>query len=334
VRYDSGKSESFKESGRGPMVMRFGSGAIKAEQDVEDIRLGDASSAARVSGMPFWQVIEHTMPFWETQTGGQFSAIVGLCHPAEVPLSLALGNARDTVLERLKIHRFAFCLPSSGAGVEDGWLTVGLPASAVSSGFVSVPLLSGRSWAVELTAPRLGGEALGACAPTCAALVDSGSSLLLVPQAVMTALENAIARSPPSDDCSDVSGLPPLEFELGGAKISLPPEAYMVEDTSFGVMLSSCKPAVAAVQRSSSAGPLWSLGLPFLRRYHTIFDRSGPRLHIGASGAPCGAPATLVARHAPSAVHLVGRRGAALRADSRYARLPTWASNASAPMEL
>lgn len=295
------------------MQLEFGSGTVHARQDTETVGVGGGTSHRSVKDMPFWQVLDHDLDFWNTKAGGQFAAIVGLGHPDLVPQDLA-GPRRDTLMGRLNVSRFAFCLPQHpGAG---GWLTFG-PIETPSTLFKTVPLIGGTYyWIPELTGERIGdGKVLGSC--PCAALIDSGSSVLLVPPAVMNALHDALG-SVTGVTCNKISEFPNLEFELGGVRVVLPPSAYMVED-GWGW----CIPAIKSVARTSPWGPVWSLGLPFLRQYFAVFDRAGPSLHIAeAAQADCGASV------GGSASFAGGRNAlpapALMKGDLRFIRTPTW----------
>jgi hypothetical protein len=322
------------------MQLEFGSGTVHARQDKDNVRAGGDSSPLLVEGMPFWQVMDHNLDFWNTQAGGQFAAIVGLGHPDRVPPDLA-GPMRDTLLGRLGVSRFAFCLPQRPGAA--GWLTFG-PLETQDSLFSRVSVVGGSYyWIPELKGERIGdGEVLGSCEPRCAALIDSGSSVLLVPPAVMSALQDALGTHS-GVSCTQISQFPNLVFELGGVPIVLPPTAYMVEDS-----WSWCVPAVKAVARTSPWGPVWSLGLPFLRQYYTVFDREGPSLHIAeAAKVDCAGSvggSTLAARgghlgpRAAGGAPSLALRGAPpapaklMGGDLRWARMPTWLRRSIAPL--
>mmetsp|Transcript_77109 Transcript_77109/g.239588 ORF Transcript_77109/g.239588 Transcript_77109/m.239588 type:complete len:174 (-) Transcript_77109:77-598(-) len=112
-------------------------------------------------------------------------------------------------------------------------------------------------------------------------MLDSGTSLLAVPPAVLDSVNEAMKDL--RDDCSNLQVLPSLAFELGGARFSLPPEAYVAEivgDVPTYLHLPArrarreqqCQVMLMKTQSSSSAGPMWILGAPFFRKYYTTFD--------------------------------------------------------------
>merc|ERR1719210_437431 len=48
-----------------------------------------------------------------------------------------------------------------------------------------------------------------------------------------------------------------------------------------------CAPAFALDDMRSPLGPVWILGMPFLRYYYTVFDRAASKVHIARSAPSC-----------------------------------------------
>merc|ERR1719160_1756900 len=77
---------------------------------------------------------------------------------------------------------------------------------------------------------------------------------------------------PAKSDCSNYQHLPKLGFQIGNRVLNLRPDDYMdksANDCSFSLMALDVPPP---------KGPLFIFGDPFLRRFVTIFDRTGPRV--------------------------------------------------------
>jgi hypothetical protein len=72
-------------------------------------------------------------------------------------------------------------------------------------------------------------------------------------------------------DCSNFNELPRLGFSLAGRVLNLAPDDYM--DRSDG---GGCDFSVMQLDVPPPKGPLFIFGDPFLRRFVTIYDRSGP----------------------------------------------------------
>jgi len=296
---------------------------------MESLSLGTLTSPFKAEDVPFWQVVGHNLPFLNTELGGQFSVIAGLCYPKHVPAEFAVGTSDATLVDRLSIESFAFCLPSASGS--PGFLTMGplqdLLTDTAKFNFRAVPVVTESHWAVRIDNVAFGFTSLDdVCSPSCAALIDSGSSMLLVPPAVMAALERYVPAAALPFRCESISKLPDLVLKIGGHRIVLPPKAYMVEDSSYPGGAGACVPAVRAVDRSSDLGPLWSLGIPFLRQHYTVFDRSGPSLHVADGPRDCQQHAA--ASQVPAqAVNLVAPGIEAawpVRVDMRAVHLPSW----------
>merc|ERR550514_974816 len=74
------------------------------------------------------------------------------------------------------------------------------------------------------------------------------------------------------DYCSNFVMLPTLGFKIGDKVLNLSPDDYM--DKSPG----DCSFSLMALDVPPPKGPLFIFGDPFLRRFVTIYDRSGPRV--------------------------------------------------------
>jgi len=149
-----------------------------------------------------------------------------------------------------------------------------------------VPVVGNHSWSVELSNAGLGGEYGGvlACKDGCQALVDSGTSILSAPTPVVQGLKAAFMNL--RQDCTNLEVLPHLQFELGGVRLSLPPDSYVAmvvseharfvqEASSVGLATYpgwQCQLLIRETDVNATSGPLWILGMPFFRRYYTTFD--------------------------------------------------------------
>ena len=188
-----------------------------------------------------------------------------------VPLSTLRRTARG-------LSRFGLCLGSKpGAG---GRLDLGGGATGFAdSDYTTLESIGEHHWALSLTAISAGdrvvtiggadgwGASLGpdhgqsaaaaagagtaACAGPhhCAAIVDSGTSLLAFPKDVVAALKAAIgaellAKYATRSTCGDLAEFPNLVLTLGGHNFTLAPHMYMAEmiDETVGGEFSSQDP--------------------------------------------------------------------------------------------
>ena len=111
------------------------------------------------------------------------------------------------------------------------------------------------------------------------AIIDTGSSFLIISSTAYSQFENAMLGVPGvrcsrvlgycytvSQPCSDiVSSMQPLSFQLDYTTFTIPPEGYVFDEGD------SCIVAVSSIADSQS---LYILGDTFLRNFVVTFDYS------------------------------------------------------------
>lgn len=180
-----------------------------------------------------------------------------------------------------------------------------------------VPVSEVGYWQFDLNDILLNNVSADVCKGGCQAVVDTGSSLLMGPQQMGDAIEAILKKH--VSNCSDISQMPTLGLKVGDAHLELKPEDYM--DIGPATCLFAWTPV-----KDTGKGPLLVLGMPFLRRYQTIFDfnATGPRLgfartkHCGtamhAGGVHAGGKSTfLKQRKAPVNESVLSKNGTQMR---------------------
>merc|ERR1719323_1876485 len=183
----------------------------------------------------------------------------------------------------------------SFGGYDESWA-----ASEIRWTPVAMPQLG--YWQVEIKSVWIGDEALDDCADgTCRAILDTGSSLLGVPEISSRKMERLLARPVPREniaygasiDCRDVPGKE-IRFELNsGAIVTLVPEDYtrpkpinMTSPDAKERWDLVCRSLLLPVDLHEPLSPetfLW--GEPVLRKYLTLYDWAGPSVGIAAAAA-------------------------------------------------
>jgi hypothetical protein len=301
--YDQGKSTSFAATVPNVVTEHlFGSGPVVSQKGFETVHLGGLDSPYVVSKMPFWQVLRHEIAVWDENA--HFSGIVGLGHPDRIPEGFCTpGNCDVTLLSALNSRNFALCLQRDAPDAP-GWLAMGpnidaMP-TAYGSVFSRVPVIGKSHWGVGMYDFHVPGiQEADPCVPSCGAIIDSGTSLIAAPPAalpIVRKLSSMVAK-----DCSNLHQLPVLRFRLGDVVVELPPKAYVMKNqylVSNGVMdnvfggqeqtvKTECIPAFMTINKESDYGPVWILGMPFLRYYFTIFDRVSKEIFITEATSAC-----------------------------------------------
>jgi len=316
--YDQKKSKTFSGGDAYMAKHSFGSGEALGKHGIEAVTVGGSYGPLSASKVPFWQVIDHGMDdIWDKNSA--FSAIVGLGPATQTP-NMGQNSSDDVfshdpaLLETLGVNAFAICYGRGPGDSAPGWLLVGQSVDAATvasaSDFVHVPVVGMWHWAArmtELTAVGPSGvvslKGSGACQPSCAAIVDSGTSLILAPVSVVDALDPVLGNI--KKDCSNLQELPEIHFKLGTESFSLPPAIYVLKRTGYTQeeasvwdsltgsspekkLVSQCVPAIVGMDlETETEGPALILGMPFLRYHYVVFQREPKSLHIARSTAEC-----------------------------------------------
>lgn len=304
--YDHSKSSTYVENGTvethifgyGP-----GSGRSSALMGYERIEIGHMA----VQKQAFWEILRD----WDVQT--KSAAIVGIG-----PGCTSRMSGERTLLAAYDVEEFSICL-ERGSG-RPGWLTWGPTAlDSQAKHFLTVPVDGKFHWAAKLKDVYFGLSKKpvppfqdGVCADGCAALMDSGSSLIAGPTSALHALSQQLGMI--NEDCSNLHQLPALKFSMGNHEFEVPPHAYVLRVK--GALLSAsnvwdllffkpkmrkldmCIPAFMSLNVMSQFGPVWVFGMPFFRYYHSTFDRSSKTMRFARASEDCKPmPATNSSQH-------------------------------------
>jgi hypothetical protein len=246
----------------------------------------------------FWEIVKHRIPVLDT---AKFAAIVG------IGPNFAFGNTEKTLLMSYGVDEFSVCLQKPTGSV--GFLTWGkVQTNLRPKDYAIAPVIGKHHWAAKLEDVTFGGPGLkragipcGAQQGSCTAIVDSGTSLIAAPGAALMQLSELIPAI--KEDCSNLNELPTLRFVVGGNPMELPPQAYVMRITGSSLDIDSiwdllffrpkirkmhmCMPAFMQMDIPSKTGPVWILGMPFFRYYHTTFDRRDKVMRFSVAGPHC-----------------------------------------------
>lgn len=356
AEYDSSRSDTFISGGGVKAKHVFGSGPALSDLGYDSVWVGGPDSPYHVNNMTFWEIVDHNIAVLNENS--KFAGIVGLCHPDVVPAAFSVASNKDgqgplktpgnTLMQRLHIEAFSFCLPRSGGAEPPGWFSLGPSIAAMpmtKPGFVTMPVVGKVHWGVLMTDVFVSGmNVTNPCNPSCGAIIDSGTSLIAAPPSAKGLIDNL--RRLVNPDCSNIGSLPVLRFTVGGMNIELPPQAYVMKASLLGLkipldplgvwdfvmngpkigVVDQCTTAFMNIDKATQFGPLWILGMPFMRYYYTIFDRrSPPKIHAAPAGPDCEMP------HVDAPIFANVTRSVDIATpvsvDLRAARLPRWASD-------
>lgn len=286
--YDAEKSPTFHPNGTVVQHV-FGSGPCLSMKGYEQISVGPLNAL----NMTFYEIVQHNIPVFEQAS---FTAIVGL---GDGP------NEEDkSLLQMFDVNEFSICLQRESG--KPGWITWGGELNEEQKKkAIALPVMGDHHWGVHMTGLGVAGKPV-TCADGCGAILDSGTSLIAAPTAALMAL--SMVLPPIAEDCSNLDTLPDLVFMINGHEMALPPEAYVlrmkgtiVEAKSVWdilyfkpkvMKLDQCMPAFMQIDRTTQFGPLWILGMPFFRFFHTTFhidpaNRNNRTIFLAATDNDC-----------------------------------------------
>eukprot|EP00448_Togula_jolla_P001721 CAMPEP_0170607272 /NCGR_PEP_ID=MMETSP0224-20130122/20963_1 /TAXON_ID=285029 /ORGANISM="Togula jolla, Strain CCCM 725" /LENGTH=506 /DNA_ID=CAMNT_0010932421 /DNA_START=60 /DNA_END=1580 /DNA_ORIENTATION=+ len=388
--YDDSKSRTYSK-GTVYNQHKFGSGETMSNEAYDDILIGTNQAAHQV----FWEVYDAEMPILQAGgfqgilgLGPPESSVRMAEADAEsVQTQLAQlekeGSATpeqrtivknfvsvaehakkaESLAENLALKSFSFCL--GRAPGSQGYLIWQDHVETDMSLFTTVKVKGDMYWSTELRNVELGAPPsepngkktpLGCSAEACSAVLDTGTSLIVAPEKAAAQVEEALEKwRQLSGDCSDLSSLPNLNFEMGGKPFTLPPEAYVGdvegnldsmspfamrylpqlqklrqqrmlrgnESAPGGV----CVPLLMVTNIPSPEGPVWIMGMPFFREYYSMFQldqtKSGRPTAESMSFSPATSdcwptPRTTDLRELPA----VSRHR--LKVNVEHIRVPSW----------
>jgi len=290
--YDHTKSKTYKENGTSVQHV-FGSGPCVSMMGYDEVCVGKMCSPQQ----SFWEITAHQIPVLDQ---AKFAAIVG------IGPQFGFGNKEKTLLMSYGIDEFSVCLQKENGA--DGFLTWGPIASPETkkAHFRTAPSVGEFHWTATMNQVFFGDDAkkVTPICPTgtkCAAIIDSGTSLIAAPYAHLVALSSMIP--PIHEDCSNLHELPTLHFGLNGEDYTLPPSAYVMR-IKGGVLeaknvwdilffkpkiskIDMCMPAFMTMDFEDEHGPMWIMGMPFFRYYHSSFNRETKEMYFATAGPKC-----------------------------------------------
>ncbi|XP_053463185.1 napsin-A [Nycticebus coucang] len=266
-RFNPNASSSFRPNGT-KFAIQYGSGRLNGILSEDKLTIGGLKSASLVFGEALW---EPSLTF----TFAHFDGILGLGFPI-----LAVEGVRpplDVLVEQGLLDKpvFSFYLNRDPDVADGGELVLGGsdPAHYIPP-LTFVPVTIPAYWQIHMERVKVG-TGLTLCAQGCAAILDTGTSLITGPTEEIRALNAAIGGIPllPGEhliECSEIPRLPPVSFLLGGSWFNLTGKDYVIQITWGGFHL--CLSGFQPLDMPSPAGPLWILGDVFLGAYVAVFD--------------------------------------------------------------
>ncbi|CAD5165531.1 unnamed protein product [Musa acuminata subsp. malaccensis] len=188
-KYKSSKSSSYKKNAGKPAAIRYGSGSISGFFSQDHVTVGDLVVKDQV-------FIEATREPSVTFLVAKFDGILGLGFK-----EISVGNVTPVwynIVEQglVKEPIFSFWFNRNSEDGEGGEIVFGgVDPSHYKGEHTYVPVTQKGYWQFKMGDVMIGGQSTGYCAGGCAAIADSGTSLLAGPTTIIAEINHKIGAS-------------------------------------------------------------------------------------------------------------------------------------------
>lgn len=291
---------------RDTQVINFAMGDCVAQYARDRICLGTACALADYAEMSE----ESDNPFKDAEWDGVLGLGQSLSDGEEFNVFKVLAKNATPHLNR---PVFAVYL---GRQIEDdAEITFGdYRASRMASPLSWVNVSEEGYWQFQFQDFTINGKKLGMCHRygdrQCQGVLDTGSSLMMGPQDVVDSLTSLLLfKNDTTINCTSKMDFPKLGFMIGGNHYEMQPEDYM--DRSHGEKqpkdTDTCWAHFMPVG-DTGRGPVFVLGMPFMRAFYTVYDVEAKR--IGIAKARHDNEKDAVSKNGPAEVPLISVRPA------------------------
>lgn len=148
-----------------------------------------------------------------------------------------------------------------------------------------VPVYEEGYWQFQFTDFLVDGKPMGLCkkygARQCQGVLDTGSSLMMGPQADLVPLLKALHFANDTQmNCTDDQKFPKLGFVIANKTFEMDPDDYMDRSRNgHAAGTQSCWAHVMPLG-DTGRGPIFVLGMPFMRAFYTAYDVKQKRIGI------------------------------------------------------
>eukprot|EP00656_Telonema_subtile_P007278 TRINITY_DN13413_c0_g1_i2.p1 TRINITY_DN13413_c0_g1~~TRINITY_DN13413_c0_g1_i2.p1 ORF type:complete len:278 (+),score=57.23 TRINITY_DN13413_c0_g1_i2:794-1627(+) len=257
-KFDGSKSSSFKNLNTDD-TLQYGRGNVVGTVVQDDVSVSFLGKTVAVKPQAFVQASSITD---SGLANTYFDGVMGLAQAG------ALSEGQPWYLQAPKQNDISDVFSvyiSKDVGKKGAVVFGGVVPAFNASGFHWHNLLPGNQyWAVKLTGVSVTGSTPWACSvPTCTAIVDSGTSLIMLPTVYLSAWPSV------QSDCSNVGSLPAVSFTLDS-------QVYVFEGADY--VLKRSGQCESALQQTT--GSMTILGQAFIRKYYSAFDPTNNRVGL------------------------------------------------------
>jgi len=270
-KYSASASSTSVPNGE-PITIHYGTGSMKGNLVYDNVEVAGLT----VVKQEFAQATSLAAFF----TGSPFDGILGLAYQ-----SISADNVPtffDNAVKQNNIASvFAFYLDST-SGSNSSVLTFGGYDDSYFTGSITYHTLyldTGNYYMIQWTSVSVGSQPINMNCGTlgCRAIVDSGTSLIVGPNSVVSSI---LSKLNINENCNGVSSLPDIVFTIGNNNYAVPSSIYVLREQT----LSGKTVCEAGLQGATTSEWIW--GDVFIRAWYSIFDHSALKVGFARSINP------------------------------------------------
>ncbi|XP_017059285.1 lysosomal aspartic protease-like [Drosophila ficusphila] len=265
-KYDSSASSTYVENGEA-FEIQYGTGSLSGFLSTDTVYIAGIG----IQSQTFGEAINEP---GTTFVDAPFAGILGLAFA-----SIAADGVTppfDNLVSQGLLDQpvISFYLKRQGTAVKGGELILGGSDSSLYKGSLTyVPVSVPAYWQFKVNTIKTNGIVL---CNGCQAIADTGTSLIVVPQAAYTKINRQLGAEDNGGEafvrCGRIPTLPKVNLNIGGTIFTLAPRDYIVKITQGGTTY--CMSAFTTMSDVS----FWILGDVFIGKFYTEFDKGNSRI--------------------------------------------------------
>mmetsp|Transcript_76615 Transcript_76615/g.232229 ORF Transcript_76615/g.232229 Transcript_76615/m.232229 type:complete len:510 (+) Transcript_76615:72-1601(+) len=266
------------DTDRDTQVINFAMGDCVGQYTRDRVCLGNACAVADFIGM----TEESDNPFKGAEWDGVLGLGQSLVDAEEFNIfSVLAKNATP------HLHRPVFAVYLGRQIADEAEITFGdYYESRMASALTWVNVSQEGFWQFQFADILVDGRPTGLCKKygkrQCQAVLDTGSSLMMGPEADVGQLISLLHFANNTEaNCTNTSAFPKLGFMIQGVAMEMEPDDYMdrAHSPSSPAGVDSCWAHFMPIG-DMGRGPIFVLGMPFMRAFYTVYDMQVKRIGI------------------------------------------------------
>lgn len=260
-QFTSSKSSTYDNSDQKSVQLTYGGGYLKGNIIKDTVHL----SNIEVLEQEIAEVTEQ-----DERSTTNFSCLIGLGFPELAPHGELL--LFDNMMNRQVLDSNVFTTYYYKDDIHSDLHFGGINKQYYTGEIHYVDVQKRYHWNIKIDDIKINGNALNLCAKTngCQGLVDTGTNLNTFESEEYAAVMEHFADSRGGYDCGKLSGLPTITYVIGGTDYSFSAAEYMAKEYNV-CQLGFFK---MDVFRDPEEQPAMVIGVNFMKKYFTVFDRS------------------------------------------------------------